>query len=234
MTAARSLLTGLPLALWAEAIATAVYLRNRLPNQFIGKLTSYESLYNKEPSIYHLRPYWTKCFIHLPEEKRQPGTKLMPRAIGGYHIGYTSSDKIYRIYIPSQHKVTETRQIHWTTKTIASPGTTTMEPLLAEETYATVYPLSRPLPTIKVDKEMDQDRNRQINPPTFREFSLPQNRYSETPEPPATHLSALPEEQRQDMPPAPVDPTEEIPGPSRRSGRISTQSSISYKKQLGH
>jgi len=36
------------------------------------------------------------------------------------------------------------------------------------------------------------------------------------------------------MPPAPVDPTVEIPGPSRRSGRISTQWSISYKKQLGH
>jgi len=46
---------------------------------------------------------------------------------------------------------------------IASLGTTTMAPLLAEETYATVYPLSRPLPTIKVEKETHQDRNRQIN-----------------------------------------------------------------------
>jgi len=158
----------------------------------------------------------------------------MPRAIEGYLIGYTSSDKIYRIYIPSQHKVTETRQIHWTTKTIASLGTTTMEPLLAEETYPTVYPLSRPLPTIKVEKETDQDRNRQINPPTSEELSLPQTRFSESPEPPVTPLPALPEEQGQDMPPAPVDPTVEIHGPSRRSGRISTQSSISYKSQLGH
>ena len=31
-TAARSMLIGLPLTLWAEAIATAVYLRNRRPN----------------------------------------------------------------------------------------------------------------------------------------------------------------------------------------------------------
>jgi len=36
------------------------------------------------------------------------------------------------------------------------------------------------------------------------------------------------------MPPAPVDPTVEIPGRSRCFGRISTQSSISYEKQLGH
>jgi len=79
----------------------------------------------------------------------------MPRAIEGYLIGYTSSDTIYRIYIPSQHKVTETQQLYWTTQAIASLGTTTMEPLLAKDTYATVYPLSRPLPTIKVEKETD-------------------------------------------------------------------------------
>jgi len=234
ITAARSLLTGLPLALWAEAIATALYLRNRLPNRSIGKSTLYESLYNKKPSIYHLRPYGTKCLVDLPEEKRQPRTKLIPRAIEGYLIGYTSSDKIYGIYIPSQPKVTKARQIHWTTKRIASLGTTAMEPLLAEETYATVYPLSRPLPSIEVEKETDQDRNRQINPPTSKELSLLQTRFSESSEPPGTPLPAFPEEQRQDMPPAAVDPTVEIPGPSRRSGRISTQSSISYKKQLGH
>ena len=86
-----------------------------------------------------------------------------------------------------------------------------------------VYSLSRPLPTIQVEKETDQDRNRQINPPTSKECSLLQNRFSEPPKPPATPLSPLPEEQPQDMPPAPVDPTEEIPVPSRRSGRISTQ-----------
>jgi len=53
-----------------------------------------------------------------------------------------------------------------------------MEPVLAEDTYATGYTLSRQLPTIKVEKETDQNRNRQINPPTFMEFSLPQNRLS--------------------------------------------------------
>jgi len=105
---ARSLLTGLPIAIWAEAVATAVYLRNRIPNQSIEKTKPYESLYNKQPSINHLHPYGTKCFVHLPEEKRQPGTKLLPQAIEGYLNGYTSSDKIYRVYIPSQHRVTET------------------------------------------------------------------------------------------------------------------------------
>ena len=147
----------------------------------------------------------------------------MPWAIEGYLIGYTSSDKIYSIYIPSQDKVIETRQIYWTTKRLTPLGNTTMEPLLAEETYATVYPLSHPLPTIKVEKEKAHDQNRQINPPTSKHVTLPQNKCSETPEHPATPLLAWPEEQRQDMPPAPVDPSVEIPGPSQRSRRISIQ-----------
>jgi len=42
----------------------------------------------------------------------------MPWVIEGYLIGYTSSDKICRIYIPLQHKVIETPQIHWTAKTV--------------------------------------------------------------------------------------------------------------------
>jgi len=78
ITAARSLLTGLPLASWAEAITTAVYHRNRLPNRSIAKSTPYQSLYHKKPLISHLRPYGTKCFVHLPEEKRQPRRKHMP------------------------------------------------------------------------------------------------------------------------------------------------------------
>ena len=142
ITATRSMLTSLPLASWAEAVATAVYLRNKLPNRSIGNSMHYESLYNKKPSINHLRPYVTKVFVHLPEEKRQPGTKLMPRAIEGYLIRYISSDKIYRIYISSQHKVSETRQIHWTTKTIIPLGPKTMEPLITEQTYSKVSPPS--------------------------------------------------------------------------------------------
>jgi len=119
----------------------------------------------------------------------------MPPVIEGYLIGYTSSDEACGIDISSQHKATETRQIDWTTKTITPLGTTTIEPLLAEETYTTAYPLSCPLLTIKVEKETDQDRKRQINPPTFKYLALPQNIFSETPDPPAISLLALPEEQ---------------------------------------
>ena len=162
------MLIGLPLTLWAEAIATAVYLRNRLPNRSIRKSTHYEFLYHKKPSINHLRPYGTKVFVHLPEEKRLPGTKQMPRVIEGYLIGYTSSDKIYRIYIPSKHNVSKTRQIHWTTKTITPLGSTSMEPPITEESYVKVKPISSPLALTFDGKPIKQEPGVTTTKPTFQ------------------------------------------------------------------
>ena len=76
----------------------------------------------------------TVMILGLGLEKRLQGMKLLPRAIEGYLIGYTSSDKIYRIYLPLQHKVSETLHIHWTTRTIIPLGHNIMESLIAEET----------------------------------------------------------------------------------------------------
>jgi len=48
-----------------------------------------------------------------------------------------------------------------------------MKPLLAKETYATIYPLSYLFPTTKVENETDKELNSQINPPTFKVLALP-------------------------------------------------------------
>jgi len=51
------------------------------------------------------------------------------------------------------------------------PLGTTMEPLLAEESYATVYPISRPIATTTIKKPNDQDWSGQTILPTSKEFS---------------------------------------------------------------
>ena len=247
ITAPHSMLTGLPLALCAEAVATAVYLRNRLPNRSIGKSTPYESLYNKKPSINHLRPYGTKVFVHLSEEKRQAGTKLMPWAIKGYLIGYTSSDKIYRIYIPSDHKVSETWQIYSTTKTITPLGPNTMEPLITEETYVKVSPPSFSLAPTSTDKPIKQEPEETTIPPTTfpptttesSSVVLEQHLPAANPETPnpvsCTPLPSLPEEpDQQQQQHAPAVQPGEVTGPGWKSERISTRQPLSYKRQLGH
>ena len=113
-------------------------------------------------------------------------------------------DKIYRIYIPSQHKVSETRQIYWTTKTIVPLGPKTMEPLITDETFVKVNPLSLP-PALTYDgKPVKQEPGETTIKPTFQ-----------TP----TKLSISDKQ------------SGEVPRPSRKSARISNRPTPNYKGQ---
>jgi len=55
--------------------------------------------------ISHLRPFYTKCYVHIPEEKRAAGSKLDARALKGHLVGYMETTRMLRVYISSQHKV---------------------------------------------------------------------------------------------------------------------------------
>ena len=92
----------------------------------------------------------------------------MPRAMKEYLIGHTSSDKIYRIYISSQHKVPETQQILWTTKTITPLGPTAMEPLITDDSYVKVKPISSPLALTFDGKPIKQEPGVTTTKPTFQ------------------------------------------------------------------
>ena len=69
--------------------ATAVYIKNRLPHSALPtQQTPYEALKGEKPSIKHLQPFGRKCYVHIPEEARPSGSKLLPRAIEGRFLGY--------------------------------------------------------------------------------------------------------------------------------------------------
>jgi len=98
--------------LWAEAFKSwACYVKNRLPHSVLIDKTLYEVLFQKKPMISHLRPFYTKCYIHIPKEKRAAGSKLDARALEGYLVGYTKTTCMFRVYIPSQYKVDAYRQV---------------------------------------------------------------------------------------------------------------------------
>src|SRR5258705_1649467 len=92
-------LIGLHKRFWAEAYAAVVYTKNRLPHSSIQNMTPFEAFHRKKPSISHLQPFGRKCFIHIPEERRLPGSKLMPRAEEGIFLGYTDTPNIYKVHI---------------------------------------------------------------------------------------------------------------------------------------
>lgn len=107
---ARTLLNhaGLDKTFWAEAVNTAVYLRNRLPCRSIGGKSPYERWYKKIPNIQHLRTFGCVCYSHIPKEQRK---KLDVKASKCILLGYDVSAKAYRLYCLDTSKIIVSRDV---------------------------------------------------------------------------------------------------------------------------
>ena len=72
MEAVRSMLVGaqLPQRFWAEALATAVYLRNRSPTKAVSGLTPYEAWTGRKPVVNHLKVFGCVTYAHIPKEEK--------------------------------------------------------------------------------------------------------------------------------------------------------------------
>jgi transposase InsO family protein len=80
---------------WVEAINTACYSINRLYLHRILKKTSYELLTGKKPNVSYFRVFESKCFILI---KRGRSSKFVPKAVGGFLLGYDSNTRAYRVF----------------------------------------------------------------------------------------------------------------------------------------
>ena len=94
---ARTLLNGcsLPKHFWAEAVATACYVLNRISIRPLTKNTSYELFNNKKPNISYFKVFGSKCFIL--NTKDQLG-KFDSKADEGIFVGYSELSKAYRVF----------------------------------------------------------------------------------------------------------------------------------------
>jgi transposase InsO family protein len=80
---------------WAEAINTACYSINRLYLHRILKKTSYELLTGKKPNVSYFRVFGSKFFILI---KRGRSSKIAPKVVEGFLLGYDSNTKAYRVF----------------------------------------------------------------------------------------------------------------------------------------
>ncbi|GJU28830.1 retrovirus-related pol polyprotein from transposon TNT 1-94 [Tanacetum coccineum] len=97
MEMARSILyeKKLPKTFWAEAVATSVYLLDRLATKVVSGKTPIEAWSGIKPSIQHLKVFGSISYYHIPDIKR---SKLDAKARKGIFVGHTTESKGYRIY----------------------------------------------------------------------------------------------------------------------------------------
>ncbi|MCP3664820.1 MAG: DDE-type integrase/transposase/recombinase [Gammaproteobacteria bacterium] len=113
MERARAMLRAsrLPKSFWAEAIATACYVRNRCPSRTLAtdlSVTPHELYVGSKPTVRHLRVFGCVAFAHIPGNQRR---KLDSKAQRCVFLGYSLTSKGYRLWNVKEHKVITRRDV---------------------------------------------------------------------------------------------------------------------------
>ena len=103
LEAVRSMLVGAQLSqgFWAEALTTAVYLRNRSLTKSVNGSKPYEAWSGRKPAVIHLKVFGCVTYAHIPKEERR---KLDVKAKRCVLLGYGITVKGYRLYCPQDKK----------------------------------------------------------------------------------------------------------------------------------
>ena len=108
---ARALIShaGLAKSYWAEAVATAAYLKNRTPTRSLkGDITPYERWYERKCDVSRLRVFGCMAYARIPPQMRQ---KLDDRARRLRFVGYAKGNKGYRLMDDETKKVYVCRDV---------------------------------------------------------------------------------------------------------------------------
>lgn len=107
---------------WAEAVSTAVYLKNRSIVSGLNDKTPFEMWQGTKPNLSNIRIFGSPVMVHVPKEKRNKWDKKAQQHI---LVGYSEHVKGYRVYNPVTNQVTTSRDV------------VVMESLVSEAMHAT-------------------------------------------------------------------------------------------------
>nr|GEX40879.1 putative ribonuclease H-like domain-containing protein [Tanacetum cinerariifolium] len=119
--AARTMLAGskLPTMFWTEAVRTACYVLNRLLVTSPHNKTPYALLTGNIPSVSHFKPFG--CHVTILNTSAHLG-KFDGKADKGYIVGYSTSNKAYRVYNVPNKRVEETMNLRFLEEKPNVPG----------------------------------------------------------------------------------------------------------------
>jgi hypothetical protein len=98
---------GLGEELWAEAMVTANYTRNRLPSRVHGK-TPREKFFGEKPDVSHMRVFGARAYMHIPKENRK---KMQSVGERGVFVGYEPDSKTYRVLQERDGRILVSRDV---------------------------------------------------------------------------------------------------------------------------
>ena len=85
----------MPVEFWAEAISTAVYLRNRSPTISLPGITPFECLFNRKPDVSNLKVFGCLSFAHIPKSQRKKFDEKSKKTV---FVGYPQGTKGYKLF----------------------------------------------------------------------------------------------------------------------------------------
>ena len=95
---------------WAEAVSTAVYLKNRSPTKAVQGMTPFEAWHGKKPSVDHLRVFGCDAYAHIPKDERGKFDKKARKCV---LLGYGAETKGYRLYDVKDRKIIYSRDVQF-------------------------------------------------------------------------------------------------------------------------
>ncbi|KAI9917826.1 hypothetical protein PsorP6_012618 [Peronosclerospora sorghi] len=93
---------------WAEAITTAVYIVNHIPNTLRPRMSPFKDLHGKRPDLNHLRVFGSRGYVRVDDSKR---SKLEPKAHRCIFVGYLVGSKAYRVWDLDEERLVTTRTV---------------------------------------------------------------------------------------------------------------------------
>jgi transposase InsO family protein len=101
--------SGLPKALWGEAVRHTVWLKNRTPTKALDGGTPLEAATGKKPDLSRVRPWGSRVWVCV-----EAGSKLGGRVQEGRWVGVDEgSENGCRVYWPARHSTTVERNVYW-------------------------------------------------------------------------------------------------------------------------
>lgn len=109
----------LPLSLWAEAINTTNFIRNRCPTKALNNKTPFEMWNQRKPYLGFMRTFGSKA---IALRKGVKGNKFEAKGRSLIMVGYSSESKAYRLWCPKTKTIIKGRDVRFLENEMSGVG----------------------------------------------------------------------------------------------------------------